>query len=308
LLLGRREVFDIRAQLMAEDDPDHEELIISGLEEGDIKPKFYEGGFKTWECALDLAKLLTSSSDSTIPDAGDLHVIEMGCGTAMPSLAILARLLTLPVASSSSRRKVHFTLADYNSTVLRLVTLSNLLLTWKLNTTRQAGQHEDDGSQTEEDTVDEGGDELDIDSTFLDAFQNDLAQRAISIDFVSGAWSPRFVELALTSSPREEQVIPLNTIILASETIYAPSSLTPFSETLLDLLRRTTAVSASCRSEALIAAKKVYFGVGGGIDEFLHVLHQQPLKEKETIDVHQGVEVKTEGVGRVILQIGIQRS
>lgn len=48
---------------MAEDDdqgPDSKEQtndeLISGLEQGDIKPNFYEGGFKTWECALDLAR------------------------------------------------------------------------------------------------------------------------------------------------------------------------------------------------------------------------------------------------------------
>jgi protein-histidine N-methyltransferase len=74
--LARREVFDIRTQLMAEDSADHEnEELISGLEKGDIKPNFYEGGFKTWECALDLARLVLSE-DLSHQDA-DQHIIEV---------------------------------------------------------------------------------------------------------------------------------------------------------------------------------------------------------------------------------------
>lgn len=61
---------------MAEDSADHEnEELISGLEEGDIKPNFYEGGFKTWECAVDLAKLV-ASEDLSHQDK-DQHIIEV---------------------------------------------------------------------------------------------------------------------------------------------------------------------------------------------------------------------------------------
>ena len=31
---------------------------IAGLSDNDIKPYVYEGGFKTWECSVDLAKYL----------------------------------------------------------------------------------------------------------------------------------------------------------------------------------------------------------------------------------------------------------
>lgn len=71
-----------------EDEADHEELI-AGLEQGDIKPFFYEGGFKTWECALDLARLMASgeevdalglslAGDDDEEDGEDVHVIEVG--------------------------------------------------------------------------------------------------------------------------------------------------------------------------------------------------------------------------------------
>lgn len=80
IVIARREIFDIRTQLMAEDNEGHDnEELISGLEEGDLKPNFYEGGFKTWECALDLAKLVTNE-DSTIQfseSSAGTHIIEV---------------------------------------------------------------------------------------------------------------------------------------------------------------------------------------------------------------------------------------
>lgn len=81
LVIARREIFDIRTQLMAEDNENYDNAeLIAGLEEGDLKPNFYEGGFKTWECALDLAKV--AAGDSTIVDSlndaqADVHVIEV---------------------------------------------------------------------------------------------------------------------------------------------------------------------------------------------------------------------------------------
>jgi protein-histidine N-methyltransferase len=82
VVIARREIFDIRTQLMAEDSAGHDnEELIAGIEKGDIKPNFYEGGFKTWECALDLAKLsldediLNGFSDGL----QDTHIIEVCC-------------------------------------------------------------------------------------------------------------------------------------------------------------------------------------------------------------------------------------
>lgn len=78
--MARREIFDIRTQLMAEDSAGHDnEELIAGIEKGDIKPNFYEGGFKTWECALDLAKLALNedilNEPSSTPTA--VHIIEV---------------------------------------------------------------------------------------------------------------------------------------------------------------------------------------------------------------------------------------
>ena len=69
---------------MAEDSAGHDnEELIAGIEKGDIKPNFYEGGFKTWECSLDLAKLsLDEDILNVSSDSPDIHIIEV-CDTPL---------------------------------------------------------------------------------------------------------------------------------------------------------------------------------------------------------------------------------
>ena len=83
--LLRRELFDIRAQLMAEDSrmeeaDEHSLNMIAGLAtEDDLKPGIYEGGFKTWECAIDLAQYLVGQWKTIAGCVGTrgLHFIEV---------------------------------------------------------------------------------------------------------------------------------------------------------------------------------------------------------------------------------------
>lgn len=55
------------------------------LQESDLRPNLYEGGYKTWECSIDLVKYLLDRGPRK--DLDDLvrvnHVIEMGCGSAL---------------------------------------------------------------------------------------------------------------------------------------------------------------------------------------------------------------------------------
>lgn len=64
---------------MAEDDPEKNPnaRLIAGLETGDIVPAVYEGGFKTWECAVDLARVATSDYGHMLTEEGELEVIEV---------------------------------------------------------------------------------------------------------------------------------------------------------------------------------------------------------------------------------------
>ncbi|KAL4927896.1 protein-histidine N-methyltransferase [Aspergillus undulatus] len=290
LTVARRDVFDIRAQLMVEDSAEEQNgELIAGLEKGDITPKFYEGGFKTWECSIDLAGLAAAGEGVGVEVEGG-HVVELGAGTAVPSLALFVQLLSQSdTETSAEKKRTHFTFADYNSAVLRLVTLPNILLTWHHFVTDQKPTDTQADGEDQAEEKDEA--ELDITPDLLDSFQQDLAHRGISLNFISGAWSPSFVDLVL-SSP---EVASLRMLVLASETIYSPASLGAFSKTLLALLSRS-----SGDSQALIAAKKVYFGVGGGVDEFLSVLREISVSG---LVVEERVDIKTEGVGRIILEI-----
>jgi protein-histidine N-methyltransferase len=86
---------------MAEDSAGHDnEKLIAGIEKGDITPNFYEGGFKTWECALDLAKLsLNEDILHESPDnPADIHIIEVcnhhSCESVSPTIYLGLRGLT----------------------------------------------------------------------------------------------------------------------------------------------------------------------------------------------------------------------
>jgi len=109
----------------------------------DLLPGVYEGGLKTWECSLDLVEYLESNEH--FPGYTGKRVIEvclfsilasftrllislvkLGCGTAVPSLYVLGRVLS----ESPSSQETHIHLQDYNASVLELVTFPNVILAW----------------------------------------------------------------------------------------------------------------------------------------------------------------------------------
>ena len=168
--------------------------------------------------------------------------------------------------------------ADYNLEVLTHAAIPNLLLTFAHAS-----------SQTNDDSIFSNHGELDITEELLDSFQSWLHAIGLTIYGVSGPWGvqfSQFVDRILNNQ---------STLILASETIYQPSSLLAFTEVSMSLLKRSD-IQVS-RNQALVAAKKVYFGVGGGVDEFLSCL--------EVAGGHASVrwDSGNTGVGRVILDI-----
>ena len=65
---------------MAEDDlVNPQDPSTTGLSADDIKPKIYEGGFKTWECSVDLARYLARliEEEKLTFEGKDVHVIEV---------------------------------------------------------------------------------------------------------------------------------------------------------------------------------------------------------------------------------------
>lgn len=70
---------------MAEDDVSDQWSQAVGLSTDDITPNIYEGGFKTWECAVDLARHLSGTlSEGWKLDGRDVHVIEVVYALSYP--------------------------------------------------------------------------------------------------------------------------------------------------------------------------------------------------------------------------------
>ena len=337
----------------------------------DVVPNIYEGGLKTWECSIDIVQYLSRlvsalKAPQTSPFRGR-SVLEVGCGTAVPTAYILQCLLNEdPPSTGSNPTLLH--VQDYNRSVLELVTLPNLLLAWcKSHNTEWVGTNSHPDSSTasleyrsshpepapspppdsdtmdtikEEDEMDRDPEptnpsdphkpgDVDLTPSLLDAFRASLAKHSIRLCFSAGSWDtfiPR-------ESPPTENVVgdsPYD-LIITSETIYRMSNV----PSLLGVLRMASATSPSSipstqnirspgflstllsrsRSPAtptavnadetawtwskplvLVAAKVLYFGVGGSVDEFESMAQEQGAN---IVIVH---ETKI-GVGRKILRL-----
>ena len=160
-------------------------------------------------------------------------------------------------------------LADYNPTVLQLVTLPNLLLSWAQIT--QVGW--------------EAEGELDLSPEFIQEFIQSLQARQITLSFFSGAWSPEFVEIVSQSLSSQTSHL----TIIGAETIYSPAALKSFAETLLGLLDSLPDDNKS----ALVAAKKVYFGVGGSMEDFCNLVREKGRSVQQIREESDGVRRAT---------------
>ncbi|KAI9757272.1 MAG: hypothetical protein M1815_001630 [Lichina confinis] len=225
--IPRREVFDIRMQLMASDEAVEEDDVAAGdatsraaerlaaqtslllLGEDDIKTSVYEGGLKSWECSIDLIKVLARERMRFVQGQGTgdhAHVLELGCGTALPSLYLFQRVL------EEGYRNVHFTLADYNIDVLRLVTIPNLLLSWVMFQQCHSSPESAAASpaaaaaapspppmnspeELSSSALWQAESDVEITAGLLERFTADLEERGFTIDAVSGPWGEEFTSL-----------------------------------------------------------------------------------------------------------------
>lgn len=74
--IPRRELWDVRVQLMAEEDAEGDELE-PGLGAHDVKTGIYEGGFKSWESSVDLVKVLAAKDVPGALASAPFHIIEV---------------------------------------------------------------------------------------------------------------------------------------------------------------------------------------------------------------------------------------
>lgn len=291
VILPRRDLFDVKHQLMLRDNLTATEEILMGLTNEDLRVAQYEGGLKSWECTYDVVEYLATT------EAGQSYnqaqtILELGCGTGVPSLFILQQRL-----SQENSVPLRLVLADYNESVLKLVTVPNLLFTWleTLDSETRLGvlrATSEDSSAIAEARLGEA----EITQDLIDEFSKVLKQKSICIEFISGGWSPQFVDL-LNTSVLGNSSIPVD-LVIASETVYSLDTLPVFTDTLLSIIEKSPSVAA------LVAAKQVYFGVGGGVLEF-----------EQTLDKHENVTHSTvftttgngQGVARAIVQVGAKQ-
>lgn len=100
--LPRRELWDVRVQLMAEDDGGDAE---PGLGHHDVKTGVYEGGFKSWESSVDLVKVLSLSNAFLTNTDVAPRVIEVSPRTYK---ALLRQIPTILCSSAVAQVFLHW--------------------------------------------------------------------------------------------------------------------------------------------------------------------------------------------------------
>ncbi|KAF5380027.1 hypothetical protein D9615_006175 [Tricholomella constricta] len=293
--LARRDLFDARFQLIAQDpgsdpptgakptntdtDTDSTARALAFVEApSDLVSGVYEGGLKTWECALDLAGYLAGAANREMRGK---RVLEVGCGTAVPTMYILRELFSAPPpplhGSSQAQTVTELHIQDYNASVLELVSFPNLILTWYMSpaaasfraahkpapaanstpasTSDHEHEHEHD-YPTPDPSVPSA---LPLTPALHTAFLASLAAHHIVLRIFAGSWGSFDPTLAASRYD----------VVLTSETIYRKESM----GALLGLMRGAAGVGGVGRGDhvhvCLVAAKVLYFGVGGGVEEFV---------------------------------------
>ncbi|XBW38655.1 hypothetical protein QEN19_004243 [Hanseniaspora menglaensis] len=251
----RRELYDIRHQIMSESDPttNTEVVNLDFLDKDDLLKNVYEGGLTTWECSLDLVKYLDQTFSKNSENGKINKIIELGCGTALPSLYLLNQTFKNKV------QNIDYMLCDYNEYVLRLVTLPNILINWYDEMISHAENVEIINS-TQEQPENIVENEFTISAAFIDLFINYLNSNNIQINFAKGSWSNDLINII------DQNMSPENRLILTSETIYQPDTMPLLTETIMKLKENGS------NNKIILATKDIYFGVGGNLVDFITLL------------------------------------
>lgn len=261
----RRELFDIKHQVMTDDNPNGlVNDVLMGADTGlDLKKSVYEGGFKSWECSYDLVDALAHDKLAT----RCATVLELGCGTSLPSCQLLLQRLSQEDTSQS----LTLILSDFNLEVIQLVSVPNLIIHWASTLDPQRLQELCIPSLDGDDDVSLPNNEIILTSALLTQFQHDLEEKQISLKFISGSWGQEFVDLLpAVAAPVD--------LILSSETIYSLETLPVVAEIVLNLVDRPHVL-------ALVAAKNFYFGVGGSVAEFVSYIERRKAEQELPIEI-----------------------
>ncbi|EJT96468.1 hypothetical protein DACRYDRAFT_112734 [Dacryopinax primogenitus] len=310
LPLPRRDFHDARLSILASafsqsstsdilhDTEDEHRRDISGVDErkfeevfnerSDVRPGLYEGGMKTWEGAVDLVNYLSDNERRTAA-LSQGSILEIGSGTALPTLFLLAKIFQSEGKEDAHERAVF--LQDYNLPVLELMTFPNILLTWYLYSPSAAMYRFPHPPVSPGQPI-----SLRLSSDLLSSFRASLTKLKLSLRFWAGDWDMLDVGGRVG-------------LVLTSETIYRPEAV----PSLARCIRRALEQPASSGSRVtksgqetldepsvcLLAAKDVYFGVGGSVAEFEQVAQRLGMVGRRVWEV-------TEGSGRCILEMMVR--
>lgn len=258
----RRSIFDVKYQIMSEDesgeDLTRDLLLAEKNEASDLKKNVYEGGFKSWECNYDV---IDDLSDNYETYQEFRNILELGCGLALPSCYLLKRRLM-----SKATQPFVLILSDFNFEVLRLITVPNLIKHWAatldprhLTYLTTSTSKTADGYETGTPTL--AQDELLLTELLVNEFLELLSVSNIEVELISGAWGKEFVNI-LAGFQID--------FILSSETIYSIDTLPVVAEIIRELFYR----SRASQKLAVVAAKNQYFGVGGSVYDFVSYLRR----------------------------------
>ncbi|PIA16622.1 hypothetical protein COEREDRAFT_62059 [Coemansia reversa NRRL 1564] len=243
---------DVQFQLAQEDSMDGtsssavEQVITSDSSVKDVIRGVYEGGLKTWECSLDLLEYLAEHGGSLGRLANNLHVLELGCGTGLPSLHVLKNMANASVC-----------MQDYNRDVIELITIPNVLANTALIP---------DSSTT--------GDKK---ANTLLLCSSNIAQRC---EFISGDWAR--IESTMRKQGREHTF----DLILTSETIYDTTNYKKLHDLLACMLARPISSSSTDDffvPAVLVAAKSIYFGLSGSVLTFVQYVQKCGIFHIESV-------------------------
>ncbi|XP_024544691.1 histidine protein methyltransferase 1 homolog [Selaginella moellendorffii] len=250
---------------------------ILGISNSDLVPGKYEGGFKLWECAIDLVDTLRREiQDGQLSFRGK-RVLEVGCGHGLPGI----------LACIKGASVVHF--QDFNAEVLKCLTIPNVHAnldyararlsqsTDALTPTRStviapevqyfAGDWDNVGCllSTVKSSADDR-DTIDGSSAVTDASEPEMIRSESQTEL---SRSRKRSGSRACDSRREESVDEGGyDVVLMSETIYSVSSFPKLYALMAKCLRPYYGV-------AYVAGKKHYFGVGGGTRLFKHMVEEQ---------------------------------
>lgn len=195
------------------------------------------------------------------PSLHGARVLELGCGSALPSL-VAAKAAGKRRVEGKGRRggPVSIMLCDFNAEVLKTCAAANVAANYG-----STSGGEDSEAQKGE-------------SPFFRYFAGDWSNLSAALER-AGALSS-----GTSSSPSSPSSSSSGfDLILAAEVTYSSESYLPLADAIADLLAAPPAKSA-----ALVAAKRHFFGVGGNVEGFIKTATARGRLRVERVAVVEG--------------------